>query len=130
MAASRESAAQVAAPAPRTSGGECAMRGVSALHRKLLREVTSLVGQITTIALVVAGGIACFICLRGTCDSLDWARAAYYDRYRFADVFAHAERAPESLARDIEALPGVAVVQTRIFEEVTLPIEGMERPAY
>jgi putative ABC transport system permease protein len=106
------------------------MRGVSALHRKLLREIRQLAGQITTIALVVAGGIACFICLRGTCDSLDWARAAYYDRYRFADVFAHAERAPESLLRDIEALPGVGVVQTRIFEEVTLPIEGMERPAY
>jgi putative ABC transport system permease protein len=106
------------------------MHGISALHRKLLREVRRLVGQITTIALVVAGGITCFISLRGTSDSLDWARAAYYDRYRFADVFAHVERAPESLAHDIEALPGVGLVQTRIFEEVTLPIEGMERPAY
>jgi putative ABC transport system permease protein len=106
------------------------MRGLSALHRKLFREVRQLVGQIVTIALVVAGGITCFISLRGTCDSLDWARAAYYDRYRFADVFAHVERAPESVARQIEALPGVGVVQTRIFEEVTLPIEGMERPAY
>ncbi len=106
------------------------MHGVSALHRKLLRELRRLVGQIATIALVVAGGITCFISLRGTCDSLEWARAAYYDRYRFADVFAHAKRAPESLSRDIEALPGVGVVQTRIFEEVTLPIEGMERPAY
>jgi putative ABC transport system permease protein len=106
------------------------MHGVSALHRKLLREVRRLIGQIATIALVVAGGITCFISLRGTCDSLEWARSAYYDRYRFADVFAHAKRAPESLARDIEALRGVGVVQTRIFEEVTLPIEGMERPAY
>jgi hypothetical protein len=47
------------------------MHGVSALHRKLLREIRYLVGQITTIALVVAGGITCFISLRGTCDSLD-----------------------------------------------------------
>lgn len=103
---------------------------LSALDRKLLREVKLLEGRIATIALVVAGGIACFICLRGTCDSLDWARAAYYDRYRFADVFATAESAPESVARRIEELPGVGVVQTRISKEVTLPIEGMDRPAY
>jgi putative ABC transport system permease protein len=106
------------------------MNGLSALHRKLARETRRLGGQVATIALVVAGGITCFISLRGTCDSLDWARAAYYDRYRFADVFAHVERAPEPLAREIEALPGVGLVQTRIFEEVTLPIEGMDRPAY
>lgn len=103
---------------------------LSALDRKLLREVSRLGGQIATIALVLAGGIMCFISLRGTCDSLEWARAAYYDRYRFADVFAHVERAPESLSRRIEAIAGVRDVQTRISEEVTLPMEGMPRPAY
>jgi putative ABC transport system permease protein len=103
---------------------------ISALDRKLLREVKLLGGQIATIALVVAGGIACFICLRGTCNSLDWSRAAYYERFRFADVFATVKSAPEPLARRIEALPGVAVIQTRISKEVTLPLEGMERPAY
>jgi putative ABC transport system permease protein len=103
---------------------------LSALEWKLLREVRSLKGQIATIALVVAGGIACFIGLRGTCDSLEWSRAAYYERLRFADVFAMVKSAPESVARRVEALPGVAVVQTRISREVTLPIEGMERPAY
>jgi putative ABC transport system permease protein len=102
----------------------------SVLQRKLLREIEMLKGQIATIALVVAGGIACFICLRGTCDSLEWSRAAYYDRYRFADVFATVESAPETVARSIETLPGVRVVQTRVSKEVTLPIEGMDRPAY
>jgi putative ABC transport system permease protein len=100
-----------------------------ALNRKLRREVLRLKGQIATIALVVAGGITCFIGLRGTVDSLDFARAAYYDRWRFADVFAHVERAPESVAERIERLPGVSAVETRIAEEVTLPIEGMARPA-
>jgi putative ABC transport system permease protein len=102
---------------------------LGALQRKLRREVSQLKGQIATIAVVIAGGIACFLGLRGTVDSLDLAREAYYDRYRFADVFARAERAPEAVARRIEALPGVGIVQTRISEEVLLPIEGMERPA-
>jgi putative ABC transport system permease protein len=103
---------------------------ISALDRKLLREIGRLKGQIATIAVVLAGGIICFIAMRGTVSSLEWSRDAYYDRYRFADVFARAERAPESVARRIEALAGVEVVQTRISEEIALPIEGMERAAY
>jgi putative ABC transport system permease protein len=102
---------------------------IGALQRKLRREVSQLKGQIATIALVVAGGLTCFIGMRGTVESLDLSREAYYDRYRFADVFATAERAPESILGRIEALPGVGRVQTRISEEVTLPIEGMARPA-
>ncbi|HSU38971.1 MAG TPA: ABC transporter permease, partial [Polyangiaceae bacterium] len=47
-----------------------------------------------------------------------------------ADVFAQAERVPETVARRIEALPGVATVQTRVAKDVTLPIEGLPHPAY
>ncbi len=103
---------------------------ISALNRKLLREVFRLKGQVVTIALVVASGIVCFISLRGTYASLEASRAAYYEKFRFADVFARAESAPESIAARLQALPGVDSVQTRISEEVTLPLEGMSRPAY
>jgi putative ABC transport system permease protein len=103
---------------------------IPALDRKLLRDVARLKGQIVTIALVLAGGITCFISLRGTYDSLENARSAFYDRYRFAHVFAEVERAPESLAGRLEALPGVEVVETRVSEEITLPLQGMARPAY
>ncbi|HVU04973.1 MAG TPA: ABC transporter permease [Polyangiaceae bacterium] len=104
-------------------------RVVPAIDRKLLREVSRLKGQIATIALVLAGGMTCFIGLRGTSDSLETSRDAYYDRFRFAHVFAHLERAPESIARRIEALPGVETLQTRIAEDVSIPIEGMDRAA-
>jgi putative ABC transport system permease protein len=103
---------------------------LTALDRKLLREATRMVGQIATIAIVLAAGITSFVALRGTYESLEGAREAYYDRYRFAHVFATLERAPESLAQRISELPGVARVQTRITEEVTLPMEGLDRPAY
>ena len=102
---------------------------VSALHRKFLRDVGQLKGQVLTIALVLAGGITSFIALQGTYASLLGSRDAYYDRQRFAHVFAALERAPETLAARIEALPGVAAVQTRISKQVSLPIEGMPRPA-
>ena len=103
---------------------------LSALNRKLLREVTQLKGQVLTIALVLASGITTFIGMRGTYECLESARDAYYDRYRFAHVFASLERAPESLGPRIETLTGVAAVETRISEQVTLPLEGMSRPAY
>ena len=103
---------------------------VPALERKWLRELRQLRGQVATIALVVASGLVTFISMRGTCESLDQARAVYYERARFADVFARAQRVPESVARRLEALPAVARLETRIAEEITLPIEGMARPAY
>ena len=106
------------------------MTFVPALDRKLLREIRTLKGQIATIALVLASGITCFICMRGTYISLEWSRAGYYDRYRFADVFAGLERAPETVTRRIAGLPGVGLVQTRIAKEVTVPVEGLARAAY
>lgn len=104
--------------------------GISALQRKWLRELRQMRAQVTTIALVVASGIISFVSMRGTYESLEDARAVYYDRSRFADVFARAERVPESVARRLEALPEVARLETRIVEEITLPVEGMARAAY
>ena len=50
----------------------------------------------------------------GTYQSLDETRSAYYERYRFGDVFASPARAPNSLTRTIAAIDGVAAVETRI----------------
>jgi putative ABC transport system permease protein len=102
---------------------------MSALNRKFLRDVSRLKGQVATIALVLAGGITSFVGLLGTHASLLRSRDAYYDRQRFAHVFATLERAPETLAARIEALPGVASVQTRVVKPVSLPLEDMPRPA-
>src|SRR5688572_14651143 len=99
-----------------------------ALERKLVRELRQLAGQIVTIALVVASGITSFAALRGTYESLEASRARYYDDRRFADVFASAKLVPGAVARRVEALPGVAVVETRVTGDVSLPILGLPRP--
>jgi putative ABC transport system permease protein len=104
------------------------MRWLTALQRKLLRDLTRLKGQVATIALVVACGIACFVSLRGNHASLTSARARYYDRERFADVFAQLERAPEALVPELAAIPGVARVQTRVVEAAMIPLPGMAEP--
>lgn len=100
-----------------------------ALDRKLIRDLRRLRGQVAAIALVVTVGVATFVGLRSVYDSLLLTQAAYYDRYRFADVFARLERAPQRLEREIGAIPGVAAVETRVVAEVTLDVPGLEEPA-
>jgi putative ABC transport system permease protein len=102
---------------------------MSALNRKLLREIWRLRGQMISIALVVAAGVMTVVTLRGTYESLALALERYYRDHRFAQVFANLERAPESLAHGIEQLPGVAAVQTRVSQMVNLDVPGLDEPA-
>jgi putative ABC transport system permease protein len=62
-------------------------------------------------------------------QSLQSARTAYYADYRFADAFAHLKRAPEALADVLRKIPGVALVETRVVEDVTLSVPGLAEPA-
>ena len=103
--------------------------GLSPLDRKLVRDLWSAKGQVVAIALVVAAGIALFVSLFSTFDSLDLSLRTYYDRYRFADVFLSLTRAPLSLQADIEAIPGVAEVETRVVMDVTIDVAGLAEPA-
>ena len=102
---------------------------VAPLQRKLLRDLGRMRGQAATIALVVACGIASYVTLASAYGSLLFARDRYYESQRFADVFAQAKRAPEPLARRIEAIPGVAIAETRLVEPVMIPIEDLSEPA-
>jgi len=102
---------------------------VTALDRKLLRDLWHLRGQAVAIALVVACGVATVVTTRVGYESLRISQQEYYARERFADVFAQLVRAPESLGRALAALPGVAAVQTRIVFEVTLDVPGLAEPA-
>jgi putative ABC transport system permease protein len=101
---------------------------VRAIERKLLRDLLDLTGQVVTVALVVASGIAGFVALRSTYTSLVQSRDAYYQRYRFGDVFAHLRRAPESLRPRLEVLPGVARVYTRVVDYIRIPLESEAQP--
>lgn len=102
---------------------------MNALYKKLFRDLLHLRGQIIATALVVACGIASFVSMRSTYDSLLQTQQNYYLAYRFADVFAHLKRAPESLKPEIEKIPGVAVVNTRVVSEVTLNLPNVTEPA-
>ena len=99
-----------------------------AMNRKVLRDLWHLRGQVLAIGMVVAAGIAALIMSLSTLEALDETTAAYYERYRFGDVFASVKRAPQSVAQRIEAIPGVRTVQTRVSRFAMLDIEDFAEP--
>jgi putative ABC transport system permease protein len=102
---------------------------IAALDRKLLRDLVEMKGQALAIAAVVAAGVAMFVTYHSNFDSLRRTQAAYYERNRFADVFASLKRAPVRLEERIAAIPGVAQVDLRVVADVTLDVAGYDEPA-
>jgi putative ABC transport system permease protein len=99
------------------------------LDRKLLRDLWAMRAQAAAIAAVMAAGVTMFVAYFSNFDSLQRARAAYYEQARFADVFASVKRAPARIETRIAAIAGVHSVSTRVVADVTLDVPGMPDPA-
>ncbi|MBM3777833.1 MAG: FtsX-like permease family protein [Acidimicrobiia bacterium] len=102
---------------------------ISALNRKLLRDLLTMRGQALAIAVVVAAGVSMFVMYLSNFDSLRSTQQAFYQQQRFGDVFASVKRAPASLERRLRGIPGVAALETRVVATVTLDVPGLEEPA-
>jgi len=102
---------------------------LSHLDRKLLRDLNRMKGQAVAVSLVMACGLAMLIMARSLIHSLESTRQEYYEAHRFAEIFAHLKRAPNSLAARLAEVPGVAAAQTGISVMVTLDLEGLDEPA-
>ena len=107
---------------------------VPMLDRKLLRDLWAMKGQALAIAAVVAAGVAMFVMYLSNFESLQRTRAAYYETRALRRRLRVAEaRAVERSEPRIAAIPGVAVVETRVVADVTLDVPGHggagDRPA-
>ena len=102
---------------------------IATLDLKLVRDLRRLWPQALAIALVMAAGVATLVLGIGAYDSLSTTRERYYETYRFADVFATLTRAPEALKRDIAAIDGISLAETRIEEVAIADLPGMSEPA-
>ncbi|MCP5074649.1 MAG: ABC transporter permease [Rhodobacteraceae bacterium] len=97
---------------------------MSPLTRKLGRDLFRIRGQAIAIGLVIAVGVLLQVMMTGLVVSLDETRRAYYERYRLADVFAPVVRAPERLVADLQKIPGVSAVETRVIGSALLNLPG------
>jgi putative ABC transport system permease protein len=100
-----------------------------ALDKKLMRDLARMKAQAAAIALVVAAAVTLFVGLLTMYRSVRVSQHHYYAQHRFADLWSSLARAPRSVARELEALPGVAAVETRILVRAVLGVPGMDEPA-
>jgi putative ABC transport system permease protein len=96
---------------------------MQAIDIKLLRDFQRLWLQGLAIALVLACGVAILLTAVGMHTALTETRDAYYERNRFAEVFAEARRAPDRLMSEIMEIPGVTGAEARVqgFAVLDLP---------
>lgn len=101
---------------------------LTSLDKKLVRDLWRLRMQVIAIALVIASGGALLISALTAGEALRETTAAYYERYRFADVFASVKRAPERVMEKIERIEGVLRAESRIVDIVTVDIPNFPEP--
>lgn len=101
---------------------------MSALHRKLRRDLLHMRGQAITIALVVSSGVAVLVMALSSYDSLRGAQQRFYTGWRFADAFAEFKQAPATIMNDAARLPGVAQADARLVWNVLLDVPGVRQP--
>ncbi|MFO0812435.1 MAG: FtsX-like permease family protein [Gemmatales bacterium] len=102
---------------------------MTALNIKLFRDLYHMRGQALAICLVLACGVATYVMSFCTINSLHLTEDAFFERYRFADVFVHLKRAPQALLAQLRDVPGIAQLEARIVVEVILDVPGLADPA-
>jgi len=101
---------------------------LSALDRKLFRDLREMWGQALAIAFVILAGVATYVAMTSVMNALQQRLDAYYEEYQFAEGFAAVRRAPESVAERLRRVPGVGRIQTRVTAGVNLEVPGFDEP--
>jgi putative ABC transport system permease protein len=101
---------------------------MTALDRKLLRDLKRLWSQALTLALVVAAAVAGFITTYSAYDSLQYSRDRYYAVGQFADLFADLKRAPDRVMQQLAQVPGIASLEATVVRDVQVSIPGVSDP--
>ncbi|MEL7152910.1 MAG: ABC transporter permease, partial [Pseudomonadota bacterium] len=105
------------------------MSAFTAIDIKLLRDFRRLSVQGLAIALVLAAGVTVILMSVGMSRALEETLQTYYDRHRFAQVFASARRAPVTLLQEIQAIDGVATIEAQVRGYAVLDLPGRSDPA-
>lgn len=101
---------------------------MSPLDHKLVRDLWRMKGQAFAIGMVIAVGVGMLVMMTGLVTSLNETRAAYYERYRLAEVFAPVTRAPDRLAGRLAAIEGVRAVEPRVTGGALIDLADVDLP--
>ncbi len=101
---------------------------ISALNRKLLRDLGQMKGQVAAIAVVIGAGVMVLVLSVTALDAISLSKDRFYETGNFAEIFSDLKRAPEGVAGRLREIPGVNLVETRVVAPVRLEVAGFADP--
>jgi len=93
---------------------------MDALTKRLFRNFIAARGQFLAIAVVIMVGVTVYVSMTATCNNMTKSADWFYREYNFADYYFQVVKAPQSILRQIEAVPGVIKANGRIQKDVTV----------
>lgn len=93
-----------------------------------MRDLWRVKGQAVAIGVVIALGVMMLVMMSGLFTTLNETRKAYYERYRLADIFAPAVRAPKQLLSDLGKISGVQAVEGRVTGTAMIDLDDADLP--
>jgi putative ABC transport system permease protein len=99
------------------------------LDKKLWRDIWRMRLHAAGVVLVLGCGLTIFVMAVGMRGSLERTRTAYYAERRMADLAVSLVRAPDHVAADLAAVPGVQAVETRVVGLALLDLPQITEPA-
>lgn len=99
-----------------------------ALNQKMLRDLWGMWGQLLAITLVIVAGVATYVAMTSVMDTLQHTQETYYDEHRFAEGFATVTRAPQRVHQQLQEIPGINEVETRVTAGAQLEIADFDEP--
>ena len=100
---------------------------MNVLYKKMFRTIRGALGQFLAVVSVVMVGIAIYISMTTASFNMTRSKEMFYQENNFADYYFHVVKAPESVTKQIEAIPGVTKATGRIQKDLTI-IKGYRPP--
>lgn len=101
---------------------------MTALNRKLLRDLKAAAGMLLAITGIITVGVTCYVGLGSSYHNLAEAKRRYYAQCRMADFSVELKKVPLSELGAVAELPGVAEIRPRIQFYAAVDLEGVREP--
>lgn len=97
------------------------------LNRRLWHTIKASLGQFLGMAVIIAVGISLYIGISTAFFNLSQSQENFYQDNNFADYYFYLVRAPDSIIRQVQAVPGVTMASGRIQKDIPVIKDNQER---
>lgn len=94
--------------------------------KKFYRDISESKGQFVSVLAVVIVGVMFYTGLNSTMENLSKSSSKYYQDYRMGDLWCSLYRAPDSIVRSIEEVPGVKKATGRVIQDARISLKSGE----